>query len=364
MKYIAKLLGATIVSVSISLLLLLLVNIGFHLNNISKLEKKKKDWGKGLNEYQQSSYSHLSSDQIAKIRFYSWDPSVAGWEYEPWLGFKEKARTSQYVNVTQEGIRKNSEQDFSYKQLQNSIWFFGGSTTFGYGVADNETIPANLERMIGTKVVNLGRGFYYSRQENFYMVNLLVAGFRPDKILFLDGINERCDIGVYQAQMERLFQKAQLLYSWDYMEAVKPILVGMKKIDVVFDRGEIHKAFSTDHCDFYGTKQSLSSVLNTILIERQAICDAFNIRCITYLQPFPGMHGNHFDSVSLKEELKSYFREKYNLLNPTFTARGAISLVKALDNLQGHAYVDDVHYNAKANEAIASEIFRTLQVAH
>lgn len=376
MKHFVKSLGATIVIVSISLLLLLLVNIGFHLNNMHNIKKiiqnqtgeNTVDWlvvAEGLSEYRKSSYAYLSANQVANLLFYTWDPSVAGWEYEPLLGFKEKARTSQYVNVTKDGIRTNANQEFKLEQLQQSIWVFGGSTTFGYGVADNETIPAYLEKIIGgTKVINLGRGYYYSRQENIYLVNLLAAGFRPKKVIFIDGINERCNLGIYQTQLSRLFEKAQSRYSWEYMELVKPFFVWANKSDVVIDRGEINKAMSVDKCENYGKSQPLNAVLDTILIERQAICSAFNITCNTYLQPFAGVHGNHFDRSSLSDETKEILKRRYKLLAPTFTKNGAISLTSSLDDVQGHAFVDNVHYNRRANEAIASAIFRTFPALH
>ena len=115
-----------------------------------------------------------------------------GWEYEPWVGFKEKERTSKFVNINKEGIRLNNKEDKI--KLQNNIWFFGGSTAFGYGVADYETIPSYLEKLEKNKVINFGRGYYYSAQENILLTQYLKLGIKPIKVIFFDGMNETCDL--------------------------------------------------------------------------------------------------------------------------------------------------------------------------
>ncbi|MBC3538181.1 SGNH/GDSL hydrolase family protein [Rufibacter sp. H-1] len=90
-----------------------------------------------------------------------------GWEQGPW------PLDSQFVNV----------------------FVFGGSTTFGYGVADSETLPSHLQRAfqkIDPKIrcYNFGRGFYYSVQERALFEKLLLEGARPDVVVFVDGLNE------------------------------------------------------------------------------------------------------------------------------------------------------------------------------
>ncbi len=74
---------------------------------------------------------------------------------------------------------------------------FGGSTMFGYGVPDWETIPAHLERALQARhpgraieVVNHGHCFFWSTQEMALFESLLRRDERPDAVVFLDGLNE------------------------------------------------------------------------------------------------------------------------------------------------------------------------------
>jgi hypothetical protein len=78
-----------------------------------------------------------------------------------------------------------------------NVFVFGGSTTFGYGIADDETVVSALqawlaERLTGRPVrcYNFGRGAYYSSQERALFEELLEADFVPDAALFIDGLNE------------------------------------------------------------------------------------------------------------------------------------------------------------------------------
>jgi hypothetical protein len=76
-----------------------------------------------------------------------------------------------------------------------NVFVFGGSTTFGYGLADEETIASALQRELRATgkracVYNFGRGFYYSSQERVLFGNLLAAGIVPEVAVFIDGLNE------------------------------------------------------------------------------------------------------------------------------------------------------------------------------
>ena len=70
------------------------------------------------------------------------------------------------------------------------IYMFGGSTAFGANVADDETIPAYLEREIEAMVVNFGQENYSMHQEVYLLVDNLLKGNIPDYVVFYDGVNE------------------------------------------------------------------------------------------------------------------------------------------------------------------------------
>ena len=140
-------------------------------------------------------YPGWSATDRTQLLTETWSRSF---ECVPFVHFQEAPHTGQYVNVDSAGFRWNSNTPpvFPPGDETFTIFVFGGSTTFGYGVADHETIPAYLETLLNqrtilpVRVLNFGVGNYYSEQELRRFEGLLLAGYRPDLAIFIDGINE------------------------------------------------------------------------------------------------------------------------------------------------------------------------------
>ena len=77
------------------------------------------------------------------------------------------------------------------------MFVFGGSTTFGVGLPDDETIASCLQQFAAEghstpplKVYNFAQPAYFSSQELIQFEQLLNAGFIPQIAVFVDGIND------------------------------------------------------------------------------------------------------------------------------------------------------------------------------
>jgi hypothetical protein len=76
------------------------------------------------------------------------------------------------------------------------MWLFGGSTAMGLGLPADSTLPAQLQRRLNAIgrdpwcVFNLGMGSQESTQEVLLFYEMLQRGFRPEAVVFYDGINE------------------------------------------------------------------------------------------------------------------------------------------------------------------------------
>jgi hypothetical protein len=328
----------------------------------------------GLDNFQKSAYSDMEPDHINDLLAYTWDLKLGGWEYEEMTGFREKARTSRFVNVNPLGFRSNgvyaNEADVNFN---NKIWVLGGSTTFGYGVRDSDTIPAYLEKISQLSTINFGRGYYYSKQENLLLERLLSFGYQPRAVIFLDGINERCGIEVYQKEMHDLFSKAQHPEKWSPLATVKsistPILELLvrvnKKFKIFSSADDKAKASSNEKlhkttCNAYGAKTSLSSVLNANLSERSRICSQYNLRCTTFVQPFAGVHAA--TNSKIKQEDIDDLNDKFEILKPVWLSHNAIFITDVLKEKSKHSFVDGVHYSTDANAAIAKSIVNNLDL--
>jgi hypothetical protein len=139
-------------------------------------------------------YKGLSEREIDDLLKETWSRPFV---YEPFTQFKERPYRGFYVNVDSNGFRITKNQGPWPPQSRClNIFLFGGSTTFGYGVPDGQTIASYLQEYLATRldrdvrVYNFGRGYYYSTQERILYEELLASGFVPHMAIFIDGMND------------------------------------------------------------------------------------------------------------------------------------------------------------------------------
>jgi hypothetical protein len=94
-------------------------------------------------------------------------------------------------------FRSSSDQSpWPMEPLNYNILFFGGSTTEGRGVTDDQTIPVYFQSFMqnqsGQRVCcyNFGHPGYTSTQERNLFEQLLQSGARPNMVVFIDGVND------------------------------------------------------------------------------------------------------------------------------------------------------------------------------
>jgi hypothetical protein len=109
---------------------------------------------------------------------------------------RERATSGRFVNVDPGGFRKVRDQgQWPPDTSAENIFMFGGSTTFGYGVSDSQTIASHLQDSTdSTKrvvhIYNFGRAAYTSTQEMLLYLSLVRSGYVPNVAIFIDGLNE------------------------------------------------------------------------------------------------------------------------------------------------------------------------------
>lgn len=146
---------------------------------------------------QASAIHSLSASDAGKL-FEDFDNLEAHrmYVYQPWVGFSERVYHSHFMNIDDGEplpIRRTVEPVTT--SARKTVWLFGGSTQFGWGVPDDQTIASQLseilrEKGIENEVVNYGHTEFYSTQEAALFATLLRHGHRCDFAVFLDGLND------------------------------------------------------------------------------------------------------------------------------------------------------------------------------
>jgi hypothetical protein len=114
----------------------------------------------------------------------------------------------------------------------------GGSTTFGHGVKDSDTVVSLLNRTAtqpGHYFLNFGTQSYDSVREIQKLNNLLSKGYRPGRVIFVDGLNDistrwRCPYQLQDCFRHREFVggmpepslREQMLWKLPIVQALMP----------------------------------------------------------------------------------------------------------------------------------------------
>jgi len=118
---------------------------------------------------------------------------------DPVTKFREVPYLGENIHIDVAGYRWNAPHAAPFPPPTDAytVFLFGGSTAFGFGESDANTIAAFLEKHLrqhfgstAVYVYNFGRIFYYSDQERALFQALLANGAVPDVAIFLDGLND------------------------------------------------------------------------------------------------------------------------------------------------------------------------------
>ena len=139
-------------------------------------------------------------------------------------GYAKEGKYGKFVNFTEENGRKVNRPN----NCKKNIYLYGGSTTFGYNVTDEQTIGQYIQNFLNDEycIYNHGRAYYYSKQENHLFFLHIENKKKIDYAIFLDGINERCGGYEYQNQINYKLQ------SWNKNNAM--LTDWMQNIKVAF----------------------------------------------------------------------------------------------------------------------------------
>jgi hypothetical protein len=248
-----------------------------------------------------SLYPGMTRNEISLLLYETWSRPYI---FEDFTLFKEQPYRGRYVNVDENGFRISKNQGIwpPDKEKDFSIFVFGGSSAFGYGVSDSETVASFLQEGLskaGPKrnpfVYNFGRGHYYSTQERILFEKLLAEGYVPDMAIFLDGLNE---FFYYSNDGTALSSNFEKLLRGDLGELFLKEL--RKRFSVLRSLGDMRKRIKRLFTQSAGLQRRergapdparLMRVIERYMINKrmiEAAGVAFNVQTVFVWQPIPG----------------------------------------------------------------------------
>ncbi len=115
-------------------------------------------------------------------------------EYHPYVIWRPAPLSGQAIQIDVDGLRVTPGADCRPGAF--TVFLFGGSTMWGYGVPDGATIPAYLQEKLNRQhdgpvcIRNFAQKAFVSTQGVIELLAQLQQGQVPDMVIFYDGIND------------------------------------------------------------------------------------------------------------------------------------------------------------------------------
>lgn len=326
-------------------------------------------------------YPDLNKEEINDLLRETWNRPYI---FESWTGLTERPCSGKYVNVDKNGFRltKNQGPWPLDRQKYFTIFLFGGSTTFGYGVPDSQTIASYLQESLSivglekeVRIYNFGRGYYYSTQERILFEQLITSGFIPDIVIFIDGLN---DFGFsygdwqFSAKFKMLFEqilsKPEEHYHWKMIRNKMPIIKAinsLKKESTSIVAKEEH-SLKKNGKPKSKTVIEVENIINRYIQNKkiiEAVAGSFGIKAIFIWQPVPFYkYDEKYQLFYLPPDprgvlgypLMARFVERYPL------GDNFLWCADIQEELEEPLYVDNIHYSARMSKIFADYIVKLM----
>lgn len=265
-----------------------------------------------------------------------------------------------------------------YVENNEETWFFGGSTTFGYGVRDEATYPAFFQEYTRSKVRNFGETGYIARQSLSYLNNLLISeSFETSNlkhIVFFDGVNDvahRCRTeisGLGTGREAHIRNQLKSSHSSDseiftFARTFEQVIVFSKKVtDKFFTPQEEQSQKLIKHA--YSCSQNeerakfIAKSIVTTWVQASHVANAIGIKFLAVLQPVSLFSNAVNESVDKDHPNNKALMKQFEVVYPlilSYAEAADLNFIDATGILDEctNCYFDFCHVNPRGNEMIA-----------
>jgi hypothetical protein len=304
-----------------------------------------------------------------------------------------------------QGIRYESKWDDKFIEHElaggDSIFVFGGSTVFGHGVGDDQTLVHFMgEQDSQHTYLNFGVNAYDSLRELDKLLYLLRQGFRPKAVVFIDGLN---DITTFSSTPYRAVDKPRtqgfmidrgeltlnfgspvlqnMVMAFAYSMPVTHLYFKITEADPAVPYGSLdanldplsHRDLSWHYKHQFSYAKDNIDLINSDWINYyknhmafvRELAATFGFDVYFIFQPFgvmdkenPFLNPSYFDSSGAK------VAEKFTLNAADMIKAGELEMTDCQSSFEfidsSLAYVDATHYSPLGNQALAKCIMREL----
>ncbi len=287
-------------------------------------------------------------------------------EYRSYIGWRRLPCKGETININEQGIRNTPQSELATEKSPLVV-FLGGSTMWGTGSDDNNTIPALFAKIAqgGYRTMNLGEAGYNAFQGYLSLQLQIIDGLRPNVVVCYGGVNDAS------------FRSEQRPFSHSRENQIRAVMKGQDrdKEDVLSFRhfflnplkSFINK-FIVNKKPKYDFSQERAEQVAKVLLESwlltRDLAEKHGANFIAILQPNAAIgkpyleHLKKLDTDRLKGYSHLYPAVLKLLQNPKYQelSNNVIVLTDAFDQKEC-IYIDECHVSPNGNKIIAKKIY-------
>lgn len=289
--------------------------------------------------------------------------------YQAFVGWRRLPFAGETINIGQDGLRVTVGS--ARVEGGPTVAFFGGSTMWGTGVDDQDTIPSLFaQKHPGFYIYNLGESGYTARQSLNYLLNMYAESIRPDVVIFYDGVNDvghkcRREVAPLAHARERGIRETTETYGYpiSFWSLIYPT-------KVLLEREFPGDSNDPAQYDCASDPKEAEAVARAMLADWAAakfVVEGYGGTFVAVLQPVAYV-GNP-NTAHIANRLKGSFGQQFEVVYPIIIKLLDEELATLRDNFVDlrHAfdgeeviYVDFAHVSPNGNEIIAERIAEAL----
>ena len=315
-------------------------------------------------------------------KYWEEESESARFTYQSYVGWRQLPYSGQTITVDSELHRKtvNSQCDGS----THTIWMFGGSTMWGTGSPDWETIPSDLANIFvkaGEPVCvwNFGQTGWRNTQELIELeLELKRNPRRPDLVIFYDGFNDgysfyqsgKVDVHMNFDSIREQFEKSSSRRT--LTSSFVDLLLSTHTARLIAGAHRTHSWMDGDairaHISDAEARKDLEvSYLDNLKVV-QALSGKYGFQYAFFWQPL--IVAGHKHLTNDEEKIISFYHGRIEEDDIEYRAMSAylkqsspphlFDIADVFDAVSDTVYIDCVHVAPEGNELIAERMYAGL----
>ena len=293
--------------------------------------------------------------------------------FRSYIGWRAKKVNFKFTNISGPYNTRKSTGE----AIDQSTWFFGGSTIWGTGASDSQTIPSHFNSLTNNPVYNFGGPSWNSRQSLNQLINAIGDNHKPSTVIFYDGVNDvlnncRREINLLPANVrEKQIQNA--LKSKGIIGGISNFII--TPYILFFEKFSIQNIVNQEYfkkydCDINPSKAlSIAKHLVNNWRTAYALSESEGFEFYAILQPTlftTKTNSEYFDSTTVKKNSK--YEIQYNIVYSLILQeierycesdkKFCSSIINGTDWLDGtdNIFIDYCHITSLGNKVIAQRM--------